>query len=60
MKRRCDTCEYWRVIDTDNQGDPTVGECRGRCPTYDGGEKTWPITDNDDWCGEWELKEVEQ
>jgi hypothetical protein len=49
----CARCRYWRRL----EANPSQGECRRRAPrpVTDGGVHsvaTWPVTDPDDWCGE--------
>lgn len=49
--RFCRNCFYW-----DQSGSESHGFCRRDTPTVVSGETKgyWPITENDDWCGEWE------
>lgn len=49
----CSDCAYWEPIDDD------AGQCRRNAPrprAVDTGWR-WPITNDDDWCGEWEADE---
>jgi hypothetical protein len=59
MKRRCDTCEYWEGFHP-RDGNKGRGKCRKRSPqiisippSFTGIAK-WPITHDDDWCGDYE------
>ena len=45
----CSECRFWGTI-----SDPA--ECRRRAPVVDGGRACWPITQRNDWCGEYEAK----
>lgn len=48
----CDACRYWQ--ETDGKAEPAVGECRRYAPPPgDGLTAMWPMTDADDWCGEY-------
>lgn len=46
----CSNCMYWQALDD------TAGNCRRHAPRPRTSEHTWrwPVTDDDDWCGEWE------
>lgn len=49
----CGDCAYW-----ERNGDGT-GECRRRTPAFidvdDGNCRVWPMTFDDDWCGDAQL-----
>lgn len=45
MNRRCDRCEFWQVGPLKRNGD-----CRRNPPP-------WRQTGEEDWCGEFELRE---
>lgn len=47
----CETCAYWAAQEGDD-----AGECRRHSPRPRPTEEAahWPITEPDDWCGEWE------
>lgn len=55
MMHRCDTCKWWRAINS------RIGECR-RMPPHPADNVTdprwWPATHRNDWCGEWRDKEL--
>ena len=69
---RCDQCKFWRqdFTESDPSKQSLGGECRRHSPqpSYDPGPfydlddqtftyfPSWPITDDDDWCGEWQPK----
>lgn len=44
---RCDECRYWDTSDAETPS----GWCRRGLPLTLTGD--WPVTDIDDWCGEW-------
>jgi hypothetical protein len=49
----CVSCRHWQRIDTN----PNQGECRRYAPRPEAFESihmmaAWPITNVDDWCGE--------
>lgn len=59
----CPGCRFWDAFDARS------GECRRHAPTavqfaqtQDANERggdsgaVWPVTSDDDWCGEWEAK----
>ena len=49
----CDSCCYWQRLDPDMD----IGECRYRAPSPRASQTSttsWPITTDDDWCGDWE------
>jgi len=54
-KNRCKTCHLW-----DEHEHAPYGYCRAKSPIIEIEEGTsngigiWPITDPDDWCGEYE------
>jgi hypothetical protein len=62
MQRDCYTCRFWKGS---SHGE---GECRRHPPQLtvvpDGNEEcpgvktAWPETDQEDWCGEWEFRDV--
>jgi hypothetical protein len=51
----CRNCRFWGTL-----SDPA--ECRRRAPVnwpdsnWSGGRKAWPITQRNDWCGDYEPK----
>ena len=61
----CQTCKFWRFVDTERATDADYGECRRRAPsppllppiTADPREPqimgNWPLTFVGDWCGEY-------
>lgn len=68
VEERCETCRYWNHDGREPQHGDTQGDCRRYppviVPTFDidtTGEvsSAWcyhPVTDNGDWCGEWQAK----
>lgn len=54
-KDRCEICHWW-VYEWEDNGMPKrkFGRCH-RCAPKSG--KSWPITDSNDFCGEFELDE---
>lgn len=46
----CDTCTHWAALDDE------IGQCRRHAPRPrpSTDDIRWPVTDSDDWCGEWE------
>jgi hypothetical protein len=47
---KCETCKFF-----DPEEDSDEGRCRRHAPRHDS-FTCWPITNNDDWCGEWKPK----
>lgn len=49
IEGHCETCAWWasNMYLTNGQS-----QCRRRAPMQQG--NAWPITSEDDWCGEWE------
>jgi hypothetical protein len=47
--QNCGSCRFWFA-----RGDI----CRRRAPTTDSREwaSVWPVTRDDEWCGEWEAR----
>lgn len=48
----CSTCAWWAQID-----DSELGQCRLHAPRprdHNRDSTRWPITAEDDWCGEWD------
>lgn len=53
----CDTCSYWARLD-----DGEHGECRLHAPRPRNTTSTdthWPVTTEDDWCGEWDNSDID-
>lgn len=48
---RCRLCRFWEAR-RDEDG-ILLGLCRRAPPAYEG----WPVTQPDDWCGEFSLRE---
>lgn len=56
--KACEACAYWSEIEADQ------GECRRHAPqtlVFEVDDETkfesmFPVTANDDWCGDFELK----
>lgn len=48
----CTTCRWWYRLDDES------GECRRHPPTvvpiFAEAMSCWPITHDDEWCGEWQ------
>lgn len=56
---RCDECRFWvpsALELNDGLGPPSTGECH-RYPVVFANGWRQPITDGDDWCGEFQSKE---
>ena len=57
LEMECDICAYWQR----EQEESATGLCRRHSPSVVGtaesvGVGLWPITNSDDWCGEYERK----
>jgi hypothetical protein len=57
---RCETCKFWQP---DEEINAAAGDCRRHPPrahvserTVFGVEVTWPTTNFDDWCGQWQVR----
>ena len=48
--QQCGTCRFW----ADTAGQVYSGDCRRHAPTERDGNKSWPRTSSNDWCGEYE------
>jgi hypothetical protein len=58
VEESCNSCRFWkpgRFVEQDD--DPLRGQCR-RYPLMLG-DSIWPVTDEDDWCGEYREKAKE-
>jgi len=67
----CKNCRYWHDLDYPNPGiDGVTGQCRRNppmqtkgstmgadCSAMETDEAVWPITEPDDWCGEFNEKD---
>ena len=53
---RCDGCVNWMLMREDKINGGTIGRCHRNPPSneaqYVPGHTIWPITHDDDWCGE--------
>lgn len=49
-EKQCKTCRFWAVVPSDDD----VGTCRRYAPKPGEGIRPWPLTDDIDWCGEWQ------
>jgi hypothetical protein len=51
----CQTCAWWADLGDD------IGQCRCHAPRPRTGTDTviWPITEGDDWCGDWEEDDLD-
>jgi hypothetical protein len=47
MDETCANCRFWRPVK--DQDGHKLGLCRRFPPAYEG----WPMTNAEDWCGEW-------
>ncbi len=64
MKGICKDCKWWDYIDSENVDNTGgFGECKRNAPlpyhipdSNVGISVKWPVTDDDDWCGEFEDK----
>lgn len=52
VKQCCGNCHFWRSRPVHTF---LVFECRRNAPV---GERKFPETGNDDWCGEWRWRET--
>lgn len=60
--KKCETCEYWggTSMNVGSGGFRSQMGCRRHAPSGSGQDSwTWPPTDADDWCGDWERLVVE-
>lgn len=60
MKRECKTCEYWDALPSGDTDTTVYGLCRVDPPHIDPEgypAAKWPISRDNDWCREWELRE---
>lgn len=61
MPDRCETCRFWQKHSLARA--VVFGLCRIRSPqlaldiSHHNSVTKWPMTRNDDWCGEFEAKE---
>jgi hypothetical protein len=66
MIENCKSCAFWKHTNINN----TTGQCHRRCPggpyPFEDGANNWmphvdvwPHTEPTDFCGEWELKDVD-
>lgn len=46
---RCETCVYWVTQYAGNR----IGSCRRRSPSCGATVSNWPLTNHEDWCGEY-------
>jgi hypothetical protein len=58
QRPRCADCCHWRLL----EANPTQGECRRYAPRPEAFESihmmaTWPITNVEDWCGEFSARD---
>lgn len=67
--RECGKCGFWHE-QSDPQAEYKMGQCRRKSPKIIGKpedhepdtvwlETYWPVTNADEWCGKFELKEDE-
>ena len=49
--KRCETCQFWEREDVAD-----APECHRRAPSNWQGQASFPISDKDQWCGEWRLR----
>lgn len=50
----CSQCAWWNEY----LDEPKVGECQRFPPQLVTADQSlWPVTEADDWCGEWEAEE---
>lgn len=62
----CGTCRWWNLLE--EGAERPAGYCRRKAPPAqlvdDSGECSpevvWPLTNDYDWCGEWEISTTEQ
>jgi hypothetical protein len=55
----CKDCCFWEKYDLEEQPHetPDFGECRRYPPTATSDDQQlWPVTHEDDWCGEFDPK----
>lgn len=53
----CATCAWWAQID-----DSDLGQCRLYAPRpkdHNRDSTRWPVTGDDDWCGEWDNNDID-
>lgn len=53
----CIRCRFWELDGIWQATSTRFGECHRGPPI---GNNTWPITDEDKWCGEWKSKEARE
>lgn len=55
-KQRCETCRWWDTSTTSASNPDVTAMCRRRPPAVDDrtGLAMWPMTEDVDWCGEWQ------
>ena len=65
MKRDCYTCRFWNASshgDGERRRHPPrimlVPDSDGDDPELPGMQTLWPMTDQEDWCGEWAFRDV--
>lgn len=56
--QRCGSCRFWLLAMPDEE--PEAGKCRRHTPGLDPeGRGAWPLVTALDWCGEWELGDID-
>ncbi len=54
----CKECKFWATLGDNQCATPTEGECRKLPPTNHPDAIPWPLTDETEWCGAFEEKNV--
>ena len=49
---RCGLCRFWKLMFDDNE----QGQCRRFPPANDANVMRYPVTYNDEWCGEFQRR----
>ena len=61
-EQRCETCRFWQFSEeATHSSSMSMGHCHRQPPGFVMVEKRnqrwaagrWPLTEGDDWCGEW-------
>ena len=61
MSDQCDKCRFWRQGMSMRHGQ-LLGNCHRLAPKprRKVRQARWPVTYQDDWCGEWKAREDEE
>ncbi len=52
----CKNCGYWEEWQESRRDLKEWGYCHRHPPMWSNAEWSWPTTDEDEWCGDWEAQ----